>query len=56
MYDYRLYLVTDEHQDIEQLEFVIREAIAGGVTMVQLREKHGDIQAFIQRAKPLSQC
>ena len=51
MYDYRLYLVTDEHQDIEQLEFVIREAIAGGVTMVQLREKHGDIQAFIQRAK-----
>lgn len=59
MYDYRLYLVTDEHQDIEQLEFVIREAIAGGVTMVQLREKHGDIRAFIQRAeaiKPMLQA
>ncbi|PSW14291.1 thiamine phosphate synthase [Photobacterium rosenbergii] len=53
MYDYRLYLVTDEYQDIEQLEFVIREAIAGGVTMVQLREKHGDIRAFIQRAEAI---
>ena len=59
MYDYRLYLVTDEHQDIDQLERVIREAISGGVTMVQLREKHGDIRAFIQRAeaiKPMLQA
>lgn len=53
MYDYRLYLVTDEHQEIEQLEFVISEAIAGGVTMVQLREKHGDIRAFIERARAI---
>jgi thiamine-phosphate pyrophosphorylase len=50
MHKYRLYLVTDEHQDIEALTFVINEAIAGGVTMVQIREKHGDIRAFIQRA------
>jgi thiamine-phosphate pyrophosphorylase len=50
MNKYRLYLVTDEHQDIEALTFVIKEAIAGGVTMVQIREKHGDIRAFIQRA------
>ncbi|MGR5061519.1 thiamine phosphate synthase [Photobacterium sp. DNB22_13_2] len=53
MYDYRLYLVTDEHQDLKQLEFVIKEAISGGVTMVQLREKHGDIRAFIQRARSI---
>ncbi|MGI2799718.1 thiamine phosphate synthase, partial [Photobacterium damselae] len=50
MHNYRLYLVTDENQDIETLKFVIKEAIAGGVTMVQLREKHGNVQEFIHRA------
>ncbi|MGF1682384.1 thiamine phosphate synthase [Photobacterium minamisatsumaniensis] len=50
MHNYQLYLVTDEYQDIEQLKFVIKEAVAGGVTMVQLREKHGDVREFIQRA------
>ncbi|PSW21186.1 thiamine phosphate synthase [Photobacterium sanctipauli] len=53
MYNYQLYLVTDENQDLEQLEFVIREAVAGGVTMVQLREKHGDVREFIKRAQVL---
>ncbi|MGF1700798.1 thiamine phosphate synthase [Photobacterium makurazakiensis] len=50
MHNYQLYLVTDEHQNIDQLKFVIKEAVAGGVTMVQLREKHGDVREFIQRA------
>ncbi|WP_375753068.1 thiamine phosphate synthase [Vibrio sp. HN007] len=50
MNPYRLYLVTDEHQDIETLKHVVSEAVKGGVTMVQVREKHGDIRAFIERA------
>ncbi|RBW63505.1 thiamine phosphate synthase [Vibrionales bacterium C3R12] len=51
MNPYRLYLVTDDQQDIETLKYVVKQAIAGGVTMVQVREKHGYIQSFIQRAQ-----
>jgi thiamine-phosphate pyrophosphorylase len=46
---YRLYLVTDDRQNIETLKRVVAEAVAGGVTMVQVREKQGDIRAFIER-------
>lgn len=48
--DYRLYLVTDDKQDLATLKWVVSEALQGGVTMVQVREKHGDIRAFIERA------
>lgn len=47
---YRLYLVTDDQQDLSTLKHVVRKAVEGGVTMVQVREKHGDIRAFIERA------
>ncbi|MGR5500633.1 thiamine phosphate synthase [Vibrio sp. DNB22_10_4] len=52
---YRLYLVTDENQDLPTLVSVVREAIAGGVTMVQLREKHHDVRAFIEKAKAVKE-
>ncbi|SMY34185.1 thiamine phosphate synthase [Photobacterium andalusiense] len=48
---YLLYLVTDDQQSLTTLEHVVREAVAGGVTMVQIREKHGDVRAFIKRAQ-----
>ncbi|CZF85244.1 Thiamine-phosphate synthase [Grimontia marina] len=48
---YRLYLVTDDQQDLDTLKNVVSEAVAGGVTMVQVREKQGDVMAFIERAK-----
>ncbi|MEC6830495.1 thiamine phosphate synthase [Photobacterium toruni] len=48
---YLLYLVTDDQQSLTTLEHVVREAVAGGVTMVQIREKHGDVRAFIERAQ-----
>ncbi|MEC6907749.1 thiamine phosphate synthase [Photobacterium piscicola] len=48
---YLLYLVTDDQQSLSRLEHVVREAVAGGVTMLQIREKHGDVRAFIQRAE-----
>ncbi|MUI56023.1 thiamine phosphate synthase [Aliivibrio fischeri] len=47
---FTLYLVTDEKQDIDTLCHVVAEAVKGGVTMVQVREKHGDVRAFIQRS------
>jgi thiamine-phosphate pyrophosphorylase len=38
----RLYVVTDERPDIEDLLRVVRAALAGGATAVQLRRKHDD--------------
>ncbi|MEO0889541.1 MAG: thiamine phosphate synthase, partial [Pseudomonadota bacterium] len=37
---YRLYLVTDDQQDLATLKRVVKKAVEGGVTMVQVREKH----------------
>ncbi|MGR5211075.1 thiamine phosphate synthase [Vibrio rotiferianus] len=51
MNTYRLYLVTDDQQDLATLKCVVRKAVEGGVTMVQVREKHGDVRAFIERAQ-----
>ncbi|MFN1533029.1 MULTISPECIES: thiamine phosphate synthase [Vibrio harveyi group] len=48
---YRLYLVTDDQQDLATLKRVVRKAVEGGVSMVQVREKHGDVRAFIERAQ-----
>ena len=50
MNPYQLYLVTDDRQDLHTLKTVVAEAVAGGVTMVQLREKHNDVRTFIERA------
>ncbi|WP_117232396.1 thiamine phosphate synthase [Vibrio maerlii] len=55
MNPYKLYLVTDDQQDLETLKFVVKEAVAGGVTMVQVREKHGDVRAFIERAQAVKE-
>ncbi|WP_299665446.1 thiamine phosphate synthase [uncultured Psychromonas sp.] len=51
MNPYRLYLVTDDQQDLYTLINVVKEAVAGGVSMVQVREKSNDIQSFITRAQ-----
>ena len=48
---YKLYLVTDDQQDLATLEHVVEQSVEGGVTMVQVREKHGDVRAFIERAQ-----
>jgi thiamine-phosphate pyrophosphorylase len=50
MNPYRLYLVTDDKQDLATLKHVVKEAVAGGVTMVQVREKQGNVRCFIERA------
>lgn len=49
-----LYLVTDEAACLgRDFYWVVEEAVCGGVTMVQLREKSLSTRAFIDRAKRL---
>lgn len=51
MPDLRLYLVTDRSLSLERsLECVVSEAIKGGVTFVQLREKEASTHDFLQQA------
>ncbi|MCG6402610.1 thiamine phosphate synthase [Vibrio fluvialis] len=50
MTPYTLYLVTDDQQDLNTLCHVVKQAIAGGVSLVQVREKQGDVRTFIERA------
>ncbi|MEO6684426.1 MAG: thiamine phosphate synthase, partial [Dyadobacter sp.] len=50
----QLYLVTDENAcHGRDLFWVVEEAVKGGVTMVQLREKSLETRAFIDRAKKM---
>ena len=49
----RLCLVTDSS---EHLVEVVRLAVRGGVTMVQLREKTADTRTFLARAIALREC
>lgn len=51
-----LYLVTDEGACLgRDLGWVVGEAVKGGVTMVQLREKSLSTRAFIERANRLKE-
>lgn len=50
----RLYLVTDRALSLgRSLEEVVEEAVAGGVTMVQLREKDAPTGEFVELARRL---
>lgn len=52
----RLYLVTDRSLSLgRSLEEVVEEAVAGGVTMVQLREKDASTAEFIDLARRLKE-
>ena len=54
--DYRLYLVTDRKQPAPgTFEKVVEEALKGGATLVQLREKEGDTGLLYERAVKLKQ-
>lgn len=54
--DYSLYLVTDRKQPAPgTFEKVVEEALRGGVTLVQLREKEGDTGLLYERAVKLKQ-
>lgn len=50
--DYSLYLVTDRDlMSAPTLAQAVEEAIAGGVTLVQLREKHANSREFLSQAR-----
>ena len=50
--DFNLYLITDRKQLTKesQLTTAVREALAGGVKAVQLREKDLDTRALLKQA------
>ena len=51
IFDLSLYLVTDRTLcHTRSLETIVREAVEGGVTMVQLREKHASSKEFYEIA------
>ena len=48
---YELYLVTDEKLSLGRgINYIVEQAVKGGVTMVQLREKELNTRDFISRA------
>ena len=50
--DYALYLVTDRGLSRGRATAeIVREAVAGGATCVQLREKHGGSREFLEEAQ-----
>ncbi len=52
----KLYLVTDRDLSLgRDLRWIVSEAVKGGVTMVQLREKHIDTKTFVELARELKQ-
>ncbi len=56
MFDLSLYLVTDQSFSLgRNMEWIVEEAIKGGVTMVQLREKNCSTRDFIELAIRLKQ-
>ncbi|MEK3886715.1 thiamine phosphate synthase [Bacillus sp. FSL K6-3431] len=48
---YELHLVTEESVPLEKLLPIIEEAVKGGVTIVQLREKRSTGKRFYEKAK-----
>lgn len=51
MFDLSLYLVTDRPLSLgRKMEWIVEEAVKGGVTMVQLREKECSTREFIDLA------
>lgn len=53
--DMTLYLVTEESVSIDSLLKVVEQAIKGGVTIVQLREKSSLGKVFYEKAKVLKE-
>lgn len=56
-FDLSLYLVTDRSLSLNRpIEYVVEEAVKGGVTMVQLREKECSSKEFYEQAIKLKEC
>lgn len=55
--DWSLYLVTDPELGggPDKVAKIVKQAVAGGVTVVQLRDKYADEKLFLQRAQELQE-
>ncbi|MDQ0268492.1 thiamine phosphate synthase [Cytobacillus purgationiresistens] len=53
--DYSLYLVTEESIPLNELATIVEEAIKGGATLVQLREKASSGKVFYEKALHLNE-
>lgn len=53
--NYNLYFVTDESVPLDKLLFIVEEAVKGGVSVVQLREKQSSGKSFFEKARYLKQ-
>lgn len=54
--DYSLYLVTDRTLSLGRTTVeIVGQAVKGGITCVQLREKHCDTREFIEEARAVHQ-
>lgn len=53
--DYALYLVTDESVALHKMLNIVEEAVHGGVTIVQLREKKSEGKKIFAKAQQLKQ-
>ena len=55
-FDLSLYLVTDSTGISDEIFYKkIDDAISGGVTIVQLREKTADVDMFLKKAKAVKE-
>ncbi len=48
-----LYVVTDDRPDHDELLYVLRQALEGGVTSIQLRRKHEDGRALVKLGREI---
>ncbi|WP_298653718.1 thiamine phosphate synthase [uncultured Proteiniphilum sp.] len=56
-FDLSLYLVTDRSLSLgKPLEYIVEEAVKGGVSMVQLREKNCSSREFYRQAATIKAC
>ena len=54
--DYSLYLVTDRNLSLGRATVeIVGQAVKGGITCVQLREKHCDTREFVEEARAVHQ-
>ncbi|MBS4177764.1 thiamine phosphate synthase [Lederbergia citrea] len=53
--NYNLYLVTEESVPMPELLRIVEEAVKGGVTIVQLREKNSSGKDFYEKARKLKE-
>jgi len=53
--DYKLYVVTEEDMPFDKLLSIIKQAVNGGASLIQLREKTSEGKIFYKKAVQLKQ-